>query len=145
MDYSLQYIRNQSYIFIISGCVSGIHDRWIEVVFFKAHCCLMNMNKSPSPAPDIVIISLHMILENNGIAALMENQSPYISMYLIFFFSLLQHLFLPVNFLEDLAFKCSTYSIFNSYPAHEIKAIVQIFIVLCPLIGNTNCFVSFYC
>lgn len=86
MDYSLQYIRNQSYIFIISGCVSGIHDRWIEVVFFKAHCCLMNMNKSPSPAPDIVIISLHMILENNGIAALMENQSPYISMYLIFFF-----------------------------------------------------------
>lgn len=46
----------------------------------------MNMNKSPSPAPDIVIISLPMILENNGIAALMENQSPYISMYLIFFF-----------------------------------------------------------
>lgn len=86
MDYSLQYIRNQSSIFIISGCVSGIHDRWIEVVFFKTHCCLMNMNKSPSPAPDIVIISLPMILENNGIAALMENQSPYISMYLIFFF-----------------------------------------------------------
>lgn len=144
MDYSLQYIRNQSSIFIISGCVSGIHDRWIEVVFFKACCCLMNMNKSPSPTPDIIIISLPMILENNGIAALMENQSPYISMYLIFF-SLLQHLFLPVNFLEDLAFKCSTQSIFNSYPAHEIEAIVQIFIVLCPLIGNTNCFVSFYC
>lgn len=53
----------------------------------------MNMNKSPSPAPDIVIISLPMILENNGIAALMENQSPYISIYLIFFFFIIAPIF----------------------------------------------------
>lgn len=46
----------------------------------------MNVNKSPSPGSDIVIFSLPGILENDGIAALLENQSPYISMYQIFFF-----------------------------------------------------------
>jgi len=65
----------------------------------------MSMNLSPSLASHIVIVSLPVILENNGIAALMENQShPEHLCTSSFFFSYCIYFFLFIV-LEDLALR----------------------------------------
>ena len=83
------------------------------MVFFKGRCCLMSMNLSPSLASHIVIVSLPVILENNGIAALMENQSHPEHLCTSSFFFFLLYLFLPVH-----CFGGFSTEVFNSHHAH---------------------------